>query len=61
MTLSQKRKLQRLRAKESKEKEVEKIFNDTHPHYPPPQKRWRPKAVEINQTAMKKENETTTL
>jgi hypothetical protein len=52
--------LQRLRAKESKEKEVEKIFNDTHPQYPPPQKRWRPKAVEINQTATKTENETAT-
>jgi hypothetical protein len=42
--------LHRLRANESKEKEVEKIFNATHPQYPPPQKRWRPKAVEINQT-----------
>jgi hypothetical protein len=31
LTRSQKRKLQCLRAKESKEKEVEKIFNDTHP------------------------------
>jgi hypothetical protein len=41
-----KKKLQRLRAKESNEK-VEKIFNDTYPQYPPPQKRWRPKAVEI--------------
>jgi hypothetical protein len=28
-----------LRAKESQEKEAEKIFNDTHPQYPPPQKR----------------------
>jgi hypothetical protein len=37
-----------------------KIFNDTHPQYPPPQKRWRPKAVEINQTATKTENETAT-
>jgi hypothetical protein len=52
--------LQCLRAKESKEKEVEKIFNDTHLQYPPPQKRWRPKAVEINQTATKTENETGT-
>jgi hypothetical protein len=34
---------------ESQEKEVENIFNDTHPQYPPPQKRWRPKAVEISQ------------
>jgi hypothetical protein len=42
---------------ERKKKEVEKIFNDTHP---PPQKRWRPKAIEINQMAMKTENETTT-
>jgi hypothetical protein len=51
LTRSQKRKLQRLRAKENQEKEAEKIFNDTHPQYPPPQKRWRPKAVEENQTA----------
>jgi hypothetical protein len=43
LTRSQKRKLQRLRAKESQEKEAEKIFNDTHPQYPPPQKKWRPK------------------
>jgi hypothetical protein len=60
LTRSQKRKLQRLRAKESQEKEVEKIFNDTHPQYPPPQKRWRPKAVEISQTATEARNETTT-
>ena len=60
MTLSQKRKLQRLRAKESKEKEVEKIFNDTYPQYPPSQKRWRPKAIEINQTTTKIENEIAT-
>jgi hypothetical protein len=39
LTRSQKRKLQRLRAKESQEKEAEKIFNDTHPQYPPPQKK----------------------
>jgi hypothetical protein len=31
LTRSQKRKLQRLRAKENQEKEAEKIFNDTHP------------------------------
>jgi hypothetical protein len=31
LTQSQKQKLQRLRAKENKEKEAEKIFNDTHP------------------------------
>ena len=60
LTWSQKRKLQRLRTKESNEKEVEKIFNDTHPQYPPPQKRWKPKAIEINQTATKTENETAT-
>jgi AAA15 family ATPase/GTPase len=46
LTRSQKRKLQRLRAKESQEKEAEKIFNDTHPQYLPPQKKWRPKVVE---------------
>jgi hypothetical protein len=39
LTRSQKRKLQRLRAKENQEKEAEKIFNDTHPQYPPPQKK----------------------
>ena len=39
----------------------EKIFNDTHPQYPPPQKRWRPKALEENQTAIKTENKTTTV
>jgi hypothetical protein len=51
LTRSQKRKLQRLRAKESQEKEAEKIFNDIHPQYPPPQKKWRPKVVEEKQTA----------
>jgi hypothetical protein len=58
LTRSQKRKLQRLRAKESQEKEAEKIFNDTHPQYPPPQKKWRPKVVEEKQTATKIENKT---
>jgi hypothetical protein len=53
LTRSQKQKLQRLRAKESQEKEAEKIFNDTHPQYPPPQNKWRPKAVEEKQTATK--------
>jgi hypothetical protein len=48
LTRSQKRKLQRLGAKENQEKEAKKIFNDTHPQYPPPQKRWIPKAVEEN-------------
>jgi hypothetical protein len=42
-------------------KKAEKIFNDMHPHYPPPQKRWRPKAIEVNQTATKTGNNTTTL
>jgi hypothetical protein len=59
LTRSQKRKLQRLRAKESQEKEAENIFNDTHPQYPPPQKKWRLKAVEEKQTATIIENETT--
>jgi hypothetical protein len=59
LTRSQKRKLQRLRAKESQEKEAEKIFNDTHPQYSPPQKKWRPKAVEEKQTSTKIENKTT--
>jgi hypothetical protein len=31
------------------EKGVEKIFNGTHPQYPPQQKRWRVKAVEEKQ------------
>jgi hypothetical protein len=56
LTRSQKRKLQRLRAKESQEKEAEKTFNDTHPLYPPPQKKWRPKAVEEKQTTTKIQN-----
>jgi hypothetical protein len=60
LTRSQKRKLQRLRAKESQEKEAEKIFIDTHPQYPPPQKRWRPKVIEISQMAIETRNETTT-
>jgi hypothetical protein len=59
LTRSQKRKLQRLRAKESQEKEAEKIFNDTHPQYPPPQKKWRPNSIEEKQMAMKIENKTT--
>jgi hypothetical protein len=58
LTRSQKRKLQRLRAKESQEKDAEKIFNDTHPQSPP-QKKWRPKAVEEKRTATKIENQTT--
>jgi hypothetical protein len=59
LTRSQKRKLQRLTAKENKEKEKEKIFNDTHPQYPPPQKKWRPKVVEEKQMTIKIENKTT--
>jgi hypothetical protein len=59
LTQSQKRKLQRLRAKENQEKEAEKIFNDTHPQYPPPQKKWRPKAIEEKRTATKIGNKTT--
>ena len=42
-------------------KEAERIFNDTHPQYPPPQKRWRPKTVEKNQTAIKTGNKTATM
>jgi hypothetical protein len=59
LTRSQKRKLQCLRAKENQEKEAEKIFNDTHPQYPPPQKKWRSKVVEEKQSAIKIENKTT--
>jgi hypothetical protein len=61
LTRSQKRKLQCFRAKESKKKEAEKIFNDTHPQYPPPQKRWRPKVVKVNQMAMETKNKTTAM
>jgi hypothetical protein len=57
LTRSQKRKLQCLRVKESQEKEAENIFNDTHPQYPPPQKKWRPKTIEEKQTTIK--NQTT--
>jgi hypothetical protein len=60
LTRFQKHKLQRLRAKESREKVAEKIFNDTHPQYPPPQKKWRPKAVEATQAATETENKTAT-
>jgi hypothetical protein len=42
------------------EKGVEKIFNSTHLQYPPPQKRWRVKAVEKKQTTTKTKNKTTT-
>jgi hypothetical protein len=58
LTRSQKQTLQRLRVKENQEKEAEKIFNDTHPQYPPPQKKYRPKAIEEKQTATKIENKT---
>ena len=34
MTHSQKRKLQRLRAKDKREQEAERVFNETHPVYP---------------------------
>jgi hypothetical protein len=51
--------LHHLRAKGNQEKEAEKIFNDTHPQYLPPQKRWRPKSVKGNQTATKTESKTT--
>jgi hypothetical protein len=54
LTQPQKRKLQRLRAR----KRGGKIFNDTHPQYSPPQKRWRLKAIESNQTATKTEDKT---
>jgi hypothetical protein len=51
--------LQWLRTQESREKEAEEIFNDTHPQYPTPQKRWRAKATEATQAATKTEGETT--
>ena len=34
LTHSQKRKLQRLRAKDKREQEAERVFNETHPVYP---------------------------
>jgi hypothetical protein len=59
LTRSEKRELQWLRTQESREKEAEEIFNDTHPQYPTPQKRWRAKATEATQAATKTEGETT--
>jgi hypothetical protein len=50
LTYSQKHKLQRLRVRENRENEAEKVFNDTLPLFPPPQKIWRPKATETNPT-----------
>jgi hypothetical protein len=60
-TIAKKRKLQRLRVKDNQEKEAEKIFNDTHPQYLPPQKRWRPKAIKGNQTTTKTESKKTSV
>jgi hypothetical protein len=40
-------------------KRSKKVFNDTHPQYPPPQKRWKPKVVEANQTVTKTGDKTT--
>jgi hypothetical protein len=54
-------KIAALESKIEQGKRSRKIFNDTHPQYPPPQKRWRPKAIEVNQTATKIGNETSTL
>jgi hypothetical protein len=34
------------------------MLNDTHPQYPPPQKRWIPKAAVATQAATKTEDET---
>jgi hypothetical protein len=55
LTRSQKCKLQRISAKESKEKEAEKIFNDTHLQYP---REWKPKAAETTQATTKIEDKT---
>jgi hypothetical protein len=55
-----KAKIATLKSKGEQGKRSRKIFNDTHPQYPPLQKRWRSKVVEINQTTTKTENETTT-
>jgi hypothetical protein len=51
-------KLQRLRARKKKQK---KYLMTRIRSTPPPQKRWRSKAVEVNQTATKIKNDTTTL
>jgi hypothetical protein len=59
LTRSQKTKNASFESKVEQGKRSRKIFNDTHPQYPPPQKRWKPKTVEANQTATKTENETT--
>jgi hypothetical protein len=62
LTRFQKRKLQRLQAKENREKEVEKTFNNTHLLFPPSQKIWRPNATETNineQVAIKNQNTNT--
>jgi hypothetical protein len=48
-------------SKEEPGKGGRKIFNDTHLQYPPPQKRWRPKAIEEKQTTTKTENKRTTM
>ena len=54
-------KIATLKSKGEQGKSSRKIFNDTHSQYPPPQKRWRPKAVKVNQTATKTENKTAPL
>jgi len=56
-----KTKIAAFESKEEQEERSRKIFHDTHPQYPPPQKRWRPKTVEVNQTTTKTENNTTAL
>jgi hypothetical protein len=50
LTRSQKRKLQRLRAKENKEKEVERVFNKTHLEYL--WKQWKPKDAKAQAQAV---------
>jgi hypothetical protein len=56
LTRSQKHKLQRLRANELQGKGDRKLFNDTHPQYPPSQKRWKPKVAKATQAVVKIEN-----
>jgi hypothetical protein len=53
-----KAKIATLESKEEQRKKADKISNDTHPQYPPPQKRWKPKVVEANQMATKTKNKT---
>jgi hypothetical protein len=47
------------KSKGNQGKRGRKVFNDTHLQYPSPQKRWRSKVIEANQTTIKIEDKTT--